>query len=95
MPEYDQKKSSMEQEKTLHKGSLTLTKHDSVSDDELSSNTWDGNAADDMSNAPTGPVTHSKSKHQNLTAEDFIIMSYGVSWLTNGWKNVSTCLGRS
>ena len=47
----------MGQEDTLHKGTLTHTKHDDVSDDEVSSTPWDVNAADDMSNALTCPVT--------------------------------------
>ena len=34
--ERDQEKSSMEQEDTLYKGSLTHTDHDDVSDDEVS-----------------------------------------------------------
>ena len=46
----------MEQEDTLHKGTSTHTEHD-VSDDEASSTPWNGNAADDTSNAPTGPAT--------------------------------------
>ena len=85
-PELDQEKSSMEEEGTLCKGSLIHTAHDDVSTDEVSSDPWDGNAADDLSNAPTGPVAHNKSKGQNLTAKGFVIMSQDVQGLTNGWK---------
>ena len=52
----------MEQEYTLYKGFLMHTEHDDVSNDEFSSNPWNGNAVDDASNASTVPVTHSKSK---------------------------------
>ena len=76
----------MEQEDTLLKGSITHAKHDDVSDDEFISTPWDGNASDDMCNAPTGPVTHRRSKGQNVVAKGFVIMLQGVSWLTNGWR---------
>ena len=85
----------MEKEDTLCKRTLTLSKHDDVSDDELSSTPLDGNAADNMSNAPAGSVTCSNSKGWNLTAKGFVIMSQGVNWLTDSWKNVSDWFGRS
>ena len=44
----------MEQEGTLYKGLSTNTKHDDVSNCEVSSTPWDGNDADDTSNAATG-----------------------------------------
>ena len=73
---------------TLCTESSSYNKHDEFSEAEVSSSPWDRNAAYDMSNVPTGPVTHSKSKGQNLTAEGFVIMSEGVNWLMDGWKNV-------
>ena len=85
----------MEQEDTLHKGSSTHNEHYDVSDDEVSNTPWDGNAADYMSNVSTGPVTCSMSKGQNITVKGFVIMSQSVYWLTNGWKNVVSWLGRS
>ena len=80
----------MEEEDTLYKGSLTHIEDADVSDNNVSSTPWDGNDADTVSNASTGPITCSKSKGQNLTAERFFIISYGVSWLTDSWKNVSS-----
>ena len=71
----------MEQEDTSCRGTLALSKHDDVSDDEVSSILWDGNTVDDMSNGPTGPVTCSKSKGQNLTAKCFVILSQGANCL--------------
>ena len=94
-PELDQKESWMEQDDTLCKGTLTHTEHDNVSNDEVNSTQLDGNAADDMSSVPTGPVIHSKSKGQNLTVECFVIMSQGVNWLTDSWKNDCSWSGRS
>ena len=88
-------KSAMEEEDTLHKGTSTHTEHDNVSDDEVGGTPWDGNAADYMSNASTCPVTCSKSKDQNLTAQGFVIMSQGVNWLTNSWNNDSSWFRRS
>ena len=73
---------------------LTHTEHD-ISDGEVNSPPWDGNASHDMSNAPTGPVTHSKSKGQNLTAKDFVIMSQGINWSPDSWKNVYNWFERS
>ena len=81
-PELDQEKSSMKQKDTLQKGSSVHTEHDDVSYDDVSSTPWDGNAEDDISNAPTGPVTHSESKGQNIISKGFVIMSQGVDWLT-------------
>ena len=60
-PELDQEKSLMEQEDTLYKVSLAHTEHDVISDDEVSSTPWDGNAVDGISNVPIGSVTYSKS----------------------------------
>ena len=71
------------------------TENDDISDDEFSSLPWDGNAAGDVSNAPTGPFTHSKHICHKLTAKGFVIMFQGINWLINGWKNVSSWLGRS
>ena len=78
-PEPEHEESTMEQENTLPKGTLAYTEHNDASDDEVSSTQCDGNAAYDMSNAPTGQVTHSMSKGQNLTAKCFAIMSQGVN----------------
>ena len=85
-PELDEEKSSMGQEDTVCKVSLTHSKHDDDSVDKGSGSPWYGNAANDMSNAPAGPVTSSKSKGHSLTAKDFINTSQGVNWLTNSWK---------
>ena len=51
---------------------------------KLSGTPWEGNAMDNESNAPTGPVTPSRSKDQNSTLKGFIIMSQSVNRLTNG-----------
>ena len=61
----------MEQEDNLHKGSLTHTEHDDVSDDRVSGTMWDGNVDDDTNNAPTGPVIQSMIKGHNLKAKGF------------------------
>ena len=60
----------------MYKESLIYTEHEDVSDNEVSSTPWDGNAIDD---APTGPAAHSKIKGQNLTAKGFVIMTQGVN----------------
>ena len=73
---------------------MTHTEHDDVSDDKVSSTPCEENAADDMSNASSGPVTHSKSRGEALTAKGFVIMVQDVNWLTDSWKNVSSWFGR-
>ena len=85
----------MEQEDSLPKRSSTHTEHEYVSEDEISGTSWDGNAKNDESNVPTGPVTHSMNKGWNVTAKGFVTMSQGVNCLSNCWKNVSSWFGRS